>query len=77
MTLPADTSEADIIAEVKKLNEDKTIHGILVRMQQHKLCCVVLCRAALHVHCFIVRASSCVLRCACCGALAVFEILCQ
>ena len=30
--LPADTSEADLLALVKRLNEDSSVHGILVQM---------------------------------------------
>lgn len=31
-TLPADTSEADVLAQVQALNEDAAIHGILVQL---------------------------------------------
>jgi methylenetetrahydrofolate dehydrogenase (NADP+)/methenyltetrahydrofolate cyclohydrolase len=29
---PAETSEADILADIRKLNEDQTVHGILVQL---------------------------------------------
>src|SRR5579862_4266754 len=32
LRLPADTSEADLIAQVDRLNADPAIHGILVQM---------------------------------------------
>ncbi|HEY0106410.1 MAG TPA: bifunctional methylenetetrahydrofolate dehydrogenase/methenyltetrahydrofolate cyclohydrolase FolD [Rhizomicrobium sp.] len=31
-SLPADASEADVLARVKALNDDKSVHGILVQM---------------------------------------------
>src|ERR1700749_4743678 len=31
-SLPADASEADVLAQVKALNADKDVHGILVQM---------------------------------------------
>jgi len=31
-TLPADASEAEVLARVKALNDDKSVHGILVQM---------------------------------------------
>jgi methylenetetrahydrofolate dehydrogenase (NADP+) / methenyltetrahydrofolate cyclohydrolase len=35
-TLPADAPEADVLAHVKSLNDDKTVHGILVQLPMPK-----------------------------------------